>query len=233
MSVLNRISTILRANINDLLDRAEDPEKMLNQILRDMAEVARDARKQVAEAMAQAKLQEGDLRQARELSVQWQHKAELAISKGADDLARECLRRKRDYDANAQIYEQQVVAVRQSVAKMKDELSLLESRYAEIQRDRELLLARYKVARGQQQIQKGIEVMSIDPAGQLARVDQRIRVTEASVAAAGELAANTPEAQLKRLAREDADIEIEAELLRLKSGHKHPELPGGHAEETK
>src|SRR5207247_849604 len=118
---------ILRANINDLLNRAEDPEKMLAQVLREIGEAMEETKGQTAEAMAYAKLSLDDLEQARELSAQWQRKAQLAVDKGASDLARECLRRKRDYDANIRVSEGQVEAQQVAIKRLRNDLKLLEA----------------------------------------------------------------------------------------------------------
>src|SRR5438094_10631097 len=102
MGILDRISTILRANINALLDQAEDPEKSFDQIIRDMADAIGQARGQVAEMIAQEKLLEADMARSQSLAREWGQKAELAVGRGADDLAKEALRHKIDYDRNAQ-----------------------------------------------------------------------------------------------------------------------------------
>ncbi|MER3405810.1 MAG: phage shock protein A, partial [Chloroflexota bacterium] len=133
MGILDRIGTLIRANINDLLDRAEDPEKMLDQIIRDMAEAIREAKAQVLSTIAEEKIIEGNLQRARELAQEWQQKAELAVEKGRDDLAREALRRKNDYLSNAQIYEQQLVAQREVVAKLKADLQALDKQWDALQ----------------------------------------------------------------------------------------------------
>src|SRR5687768_202444 len=108
MSILNRISLLVRSNVNELLDRAEDPEKTLDQIIRDMASAIQQARSQVAETIAQKNLIESNLNNARKLSDEWGNKAQLAVQKNADDLAREALRRKRDYESNANVYVHQL-----------------------------------------------------------------------------------------------------------------------------
>lgn len=218
MSILNRISTILRSNINDLLDRAEDPEKMLNQVLRDMGEAIKEARDQVIEEVAQAKLLEEDLKQANRLSQQWQQKAQLAVDKGADELARECLRHKLSYDANAQSLGPRLAAQQSAAAALKGGLSALESKHSELARNREALIARYKRARAQDQIQKRLATVSIsDPTGTLRRMEDRIRIMEARVQAQGEVALATPEARLNSLAVADSELEVEAALLLIKA----------------
>ena len=129
MGILDRVSTILRANINSLLDQAEDPEKALDQLIRDMADAIGQARGQVAEMIAQEKLLEADMERNTTLGREWGHKAELAVTRGADDLAKEALRRKIDYDRNATAYTTQLQAQQDVVGKLKHDLEQLERKY--------------------------------------------------------------------------------------------------------
>lgn len=222
MSVLNRITTIIRANVNEALERAEDPEVMLDQILRDMYDGIREAREQVVSAVAQQKLVERDLEQARELSRKWRKNAELAVAQGDENLARECLIRKRDYDNNAQALETMLAAQAPVAAKLKSELSLLESRYADLRRDRDALLARYRAAKAQEHMQKTTEsttakVSVYDPSSEIERMERRIRGKEAQVAARGEMMATAAETRVESLQQGRTDLEIEAELLAIKA----------------
>lgn len=221
MSILNRISTILRANINDLLDRAEDPELALNQYVRDVADAINEARTQVFEATAQEKLTESDLQQAQGLVAQWQHRAELAVAQGSDDLARESLRRKRDYERNVQVYQQQLAAQQKVATRLQADLQALESKYAEAERDRDLMIARYRGAQAQEAIQQNLAAISInDPTNALARMDDRIRTAEARAAAASELGAGSLEGRLASLDDAGSDLDIESELRDLKARHQ-------------
>src|SRR5919108_704338 len=142
MGILDRVSTILRANINALLDQAEDPEKTLDQLIRDMADAIGQARGQVAEMIAQEKLLEADMERNLNLARGWSEKAELAISRGADDLAKEALRRKLDYERNAHAYTSQLQSQQEVVAKLKHDLQQLERKYESAVRNREALIAR-------------------------------------------------------------------------------------------
>ncbi|HRA49303.1 MAG TPA: PspA/IM30 family protein, partial [Thermomicrobiales bacterium] len=125
---MDRISRLLRANVNDMLDRAEDPEKMLNQILRDMETNIGQARTQIATMIAQEKELQADLKETRELSAEWETKAERAVAAGKDDLAREALRRKKDNDDSVALYEQQTATQTQTVERLKSQLAALESK---------------------------------------------------------------------------------------------------------
>jgi len=228
-SVLNRITTIIRANINDLLDRAEDPEKMLDQILRDMYDGIREAREQVAEAVAQQRLVERDLAQGQELSAKWRKNAEMALAAGDENLARECLVRKRDYDKNAEALQRMLDAQRSASQQLKTNLDILEAKYADLQRDRESLLARYRVVKAQERIQTTLQEVSIyDPATQLSEIERKIVEREGKAAARAALASDTLEAKVQALRAPEADLEIEAELLQLKATAEQPRLgPGG------
>src|SRR3954453_8729573 len=140
MGILDRISQLTRANVNDLLDRAEDPEKMLNQILRDMETNIREAREQVAAMIAQEKEIEIDLSKSQRLSAEWGEKAKRAVDAGKDDLAREALRRKRDNDETATVYGSQLATQEQAVTKLKQQLQALESKYQTTLSQRDVLI---------------------------------------------------------------------------------------------
>src|SRR5215208_6489798 len=108
MGILERLSTLIRANINDMLDQAEDPEIMLNQILRDMESEIGKARSQVADMMAQERLFSDDLKAERDKSAHMAERAEYYVRQENDAMAREALKRKADSDANIAVLEQQL-----------------------------------------------------------------------------------------------------------------------------
>ncbi len=218
MALLDRISTLIRANINELLDRAENPEKMLAQIVRDMAQAIGDARTQVTEVVAQAKMTQANAEAARALASDWDRKASAAVAKGAEDLARECLRRKRDYQTNAELYEKQLASQNETVARLKSDMRLLETKYAQTQRDADALLARHRVAKASEKIQR-VSVLGTfdDPTQALKRMEDKIRWHESRVGAGAELAGESIEARLARLDIDSADLEVESDLLALKA----------------
>jgi len=216
MGILDRISTILRANINALLDQAEDPEKTLDQIIRDMADAIGQARGQVAEMIAQEKLLEADMERNQNLGREWGHKAELAVSRNAEDLAKEALRRKIDYDRNAQAYASQLQAQQEVVSKLKYDLEQLESKYEGAVRNREQLISRHKRALAQQKIaQTAAQLTAIDPSSELSRMEERIRMEEARAAAISEVNAR-PAALEDRFAHLEADSELDRQLADLR-----------------
>ena len=230
MGILDRISTILRANVNALLDQAEDPEKTLDQIIRDMAEAIGQARGQVAEMIAQEKLLEADMDRNGSLAREWSQKAELAVARGADDLAKEALRRKIDYDRNAQAYTSQLQAQQDVVTKLKHDLEQLEQKYEGAIRNREQLIARHKRAQAQQKIaQTAAQLTAIDPTSELARMEERIRLEEARAAAISEVTSR-PQRLEDQFAALEADHELEQQLadMKAKVAGQLP-APGGSA----
>ncbi len=176
MGILDRVSTILRANINALLDQAEDPELVLTQILSDMKDAIAQARAQVAEMIAQEKLFQGDMEKNQGQAQEWARKAELALGRGSEELAKEALRRKVDYDRNASSYMQQLIAQQQVVTKLKSDLNALQTKYDSAMRNRESMIARHKAAIAQQKIAATAQQLSaIDPSSEIARMDAKIR----------------------------------------------------------
>ena len=215
MGIMDRLSRLVRANVNDMLDRAEDPELMLDQILRDMESNIQLARGQVASMIAQEKELKGDLKEVQGLSGEWQTKAARAVQAGKDDLAREALRRKHDNDESAAIYEQQVSAQTQTLERMKSQLTALESKYQSTLSNRDALIARQRRAKSQQKVADTISTFSpMDPSAELDRIERKIRGTEARAEATIEMHDESLDSQFAEL---DYDTEVETELEALKA----------------
>ncbi len=216
MGVIDRVSRLVRANVNDLLDQAEDPEIMIDQILRDMQANIADARKQVASMIAQEKELEFDRDETKKLSDAWGDKAQRAVDADKDDLAREALRRQKDYSDNAALYQQQFELQNQSVVKLKSQLTQLEAKYDQTRSQRDSLVARQKRARAQAQIAQSLssaDFSSMDPTTDLDRMERKIRGQEAQTAAMLEMQDDSIDAQFAEL---DYDSDIESRLVALK-----------------
>jgi phage shock protein A len=225
MGILDRMSTILRANINAMLDQAEDPEKTLDQLIRDMSEAIGQARGQVAEMIAQEKLLEADMERNMSLGREWGKKAELAVSRNADDLAKEALRRKIDYDKNGQAYASQLQAQQEVVSKLKHDLEQLESKYESAVRNREALIARHRRAVAQQKVARtAAQLSGMDPTSELGRMEERIRLEEARAAALTEVQ-RRPNLE-EQFAALEGDNELERQLADLQSKVRGGALPG-------
>jgi phage shock protein A len=224
--LMDRLTRLIRANVNDLIDRAEDPEKMIDQILREMHENIVMARAQVAAMIAQEKELELD---AAELAGEWGSKAERAVVAGKDDLAREALRRKRDNEENSAIYAEQLAAQTQAVAKLKDQLRQLEAKYQATLGSRDALIARQRRARAQRQVAEAtVMVNPLDPSSELERMERKIRSEEAHAAAALEVGEDSFESQFRALEAE-SDVEEELEALKKSLGAGgRASLPAGN-----
>jgi phage shock protein A len=224
MSILDRVSRLVRANVNDLIDEAEDPEKMIDQLLRDMQSNITTARAQVAAMIAQEKELEADLTESRQLSSEWAAKAKRAVDAGKDDLAREALRRKRDNDENASVYEQQHQAQNQTVEKLKQQLRLLESKYDTTLSQRDSLIARQRRAEATRQVTQHVSSLSpLDVSSELDRMERKIRSNEAQASALTEIEDTSYDAQFREL---DYDLDVERELEALKTGSSNAPASG-------
>lgn len=214
MGIMDRLSRLVRANVNDMLDRAEDPELMLDQILRDMESNIQLARGQVASMIAQEKELQADLKEVHELSGEWQTKATRAVEAGKDDLAREALRRKKDNDESATIYTQQLASQSQTLERMKSQLTALESKYQSTLSHRDALIARQRRAKSQQTVADTVSSFSpMDPTAELDRIERKIRGSEARAEASIEMQDTSLDAQFAEL-EYDADVESELEALK-------------------
>lgn len=214
MAIMDRISRLVRANVNDLIDSAEDPEKMIDQILRDMQSSITTARAQVASMIAQEKELEADAEETQRLASEWGAKARRAVEAGKDDLAREALRRKHDNEENAAVYTQQLQSQEQVVEKLKTQLRQLEAKYQHTLSQRDSMIARQRRARAQQKVSATLSSFSpMDPTSDLERMERKIRGQEAQAAALTELSEDSFDAQFHELDYED---DVERELAALK-----------------
>ena len=214
MGILDRTAQVLRANINDLLNRAEDPEIMLNQILRDMEDALRQGQSQVADQIAQEKMIQSDLETAKKNTDDWGKKAELAVSKGMDDLAREALHRQGDFESQVEIYTKQLDVQHQAVQKLKTDLAALQNKYEDARRNKDMLIARAKRSTAQQQIAgAAAKISSVDYSSDLSRMERRIQEQEARVAASQEVKSTSTDSKFEQLGADDA---IEQKLAAMK-----------------
>jgi phage shock protein A len=219
MGIMERISTLIRANINDMLDKAEDPEIMLNQILRDMETEIGKARSQVADMMAQERLFRDDLKAEREKASYMEDRAEHYVRQGNDTMAREALKRKADSDANIAVLEQQLTAQSEMVTRLRTQLDALVEKHKQAVANRDNLLARYRRAQAQQQVSTTMRDLDItDYSGELARMERRIRTTEARAGAESELNADMMDDDVGGVFDDmEREGQVDAELAALKA----------------
>jgi phage shock protein A len=147
MALLERVSTLVRANINDLIDKAEEPEKMIKQVILDMQNQLLQVKTQVAIAIADQHLLERRQKENEEKTAEWMRKAELAVTKKEDDLARAALHRVESYREMAGSFSQQVTDQKAQVENLKTALRQLEQKLTEAQAKSDLLIAQHRRAR--------------------------------------------------------------------------------------
>jgi phage shock protein A len=223
MGILDRIRTVLKANINALISKAEDPEKMLNQLIMDMNEQLLEAKKQVAMAIADEKKLE---RQALENNAQgadWEKKAMLAVKAGKDDLAKEALVRKQEYDGYAASFQKEFDSQHAAVEQLKDALRQLQAKIEEASRKKNLLIARAKRAEAQKQIQQTMGSLSANSSfDTFDRMAQKVDQVEAEAEAMKELGEVTSDQKLedkfKELESSDQSSDKLLEDLKAKMG---------------
>jgi phage shock protein A len=214
MGLLERVGTLIRANLNDMLDRAEDPEKMIKQVILDMENQYLQVKTQVAVSIADQHMLEKQLKENEDIGTDWMRKAERAVDKSQDDLARAALDRYQTSERLAQSYREQVDDQRAQVETLKSALMKLEQKLQEAKSKRDMLLARHrrsialgKAARAQSTLGDPSKSAGFD------RLKDRVHHNESVASAEIELvAADVGE----RLGRIDRDTEVERLLTDLK-----------------
>ena len=190
MGIFDRVSTIFKANVNSALDKAEDPEKMLSQILTDMNEQLVKAKQGVAAAIADEKRFGREYKNGAASAEEWEGKATVALEKSNEDLAKKALVRRNEHQQLANDYEEQWEKQKAAVNQLKDHLLDLQRRIEEAQRKKNLLVARQKRAQAQKQIHDAISGMQKNNAfSTFDRMNAKVDEYEAKAEAAAEMSA--------------------------------------------
>src|SRR5688572_15870081 len=204
MGIFSRLGSLIKSNINDLISRAEDPEKMLNQVLLDMQSSLVEAKKQVAVAIADEKRLQKQLETEQEKGKEWERKAMVAVRAGDDTLAREALTRKQEHDNIGSQYQQQWMSQKAAVDKLKDALRLLNNKIEEAKRKKNILVARKKRAEAQKTIASTMSGLTDTSAFETfdrmsAKIDQLEAEAEAGSELAGEMTGDSLESKFAQL----------------------------------
>lgn len=198
MGLFSRLGTLIRSNINELINKAEDPEKMLNQVLVDMKSQLVEAKKQVAVAIADEKRLKKQYQQEAAKAAEWERKAMLAIKAGDDNLAKAALARKGEHDEVAETLRQQWEAQKQSVEQLKTALRGLDNKIEEAKRKRNILVSRQKRAEAQRTINETLgNINSTSAFDTFERMSDRVTQLEAEAEATAEISGALPEASLE------------------------------------
>ena len=220
MGLLERVSTLMRANLNDMIDRAEDPDKMIKQVILDMENQYLQVKTQVAVSIADQHMLEKKLKENEDTGNDWMRKAERAVDKGEDDLARAALDRYQTSLRLAQSYREQVDDQKAQVETLKGALQKLEQKLDEAKSKRDLLLARHRrsIALGKAAHAR-TAICDQSKSATFDRLRDRVNHTEAVATAEVELAGDDT---AERLTRIDRDVEIDRLLADLKERRRLP-----------
>ncbi|MDQ3460132.1 MAG: PspA/IM30 family protein [Deinococcota bacterium] len=219
MAIMDRIVTIVRANLNDLLTRAEDPEKIINQTLMDMRQAQYEARMEVAQAMAEGKRLERDLGSHQDEAKSWLEKAEQAMKSGREDLAREALRRKKAAKDLAEGFEEQLASHRAMLERLTTQMRALDAKIEEAERKRKLLIARQRRVDAQGSVDAAMAKTDTSKAfAAFERMENKVVSMEDRLEAERELSEALSLDDEFAALREDSEVEDELETLRARLG---------------
>lgn len=238
-SIFGRITQLARANINALIDSAEDPQKMLDQLVRDYTNSIADAEKAIAQTIGNLRLAEQDYNEDVRASGEWGQKA-LAASARADqyrasgdalnadkfdNLAKVALGKQITAEQEVRDAEPIIAQQRETVEKLKSGLAMMKDKLGQLKQRRDTLVARQKSAQAQQTVQTAISSINVlDPTSELSRFEDKVRREEALAMGQAEIAASSLDSQFAELEQSTASLEIEARLAQLKSGGSAPQI---------
>lgn len=233
-SILGRIGQLARANINTMLDRAEDPEKMLDQLVRDYSHSIAEAEEAVAQTIANVRMAEADLRNDEEAAHEWGRKASAASAKaesmrqggdtaGAekfDNLAKLALGRQIQHEDDVATARPSIESQNSTVEQLKSGLSSMKTKLEDLKGRRSQLIARARSVEAQSTVNEAMSSLDVlDPNSELSRFEDKINREEAVMQGRAEAQSTRLEDQFAELEDHTHDTEIEARLAALKSGN--------------
>jgi phage shock protein A len=236
MGIFDRFSALLKSNINDLISRAEDPEKMLTQILVDMRGQLVKAKQQVASAIADEKRLRDQTDAEYKQAQDWERRAMLAVQEGRDDMAKQALVRHGEHLNSGAQLEQAWESHKAETDKLKNQLRDLNDKIEEAKRKKNLLVARQRRAQAQQRIAETMSSLSEKSAFEaFARMEERIETNERQIKASAEIeeefTGDTLQRDFKALEKGAVSVSVDNQLLALKQ--KMGMLPAGSAPGSK
>jgi len=222
MGIFTKLSTVIKSNINDLISRAENPEKMLNQIISDMREQLARAKRDVAAAIADERKLKAQLEAEVKQQRDWQHRAMLAVKEGRDDLAKQALLRQQEHAERAMALKQTWEAQAAETENLKGSLRQLNDKIEEARRKRNLLIAKQKRSQAQRRIHETMSGLSDTSAfeafNRMAdKIEEEERQSVAHAEVNAELGGDTLESEFTRLESGSGGAGVEDQLLALKA----------------
>ena len=221
MGIWQKFSTLIRSNINDAIAKAENPEKMLNQILLDMRDQLAKAKQEVAVAIADERKLKAQAEEEQKLAADWEQRAMLAIREGRDDLAKQALLRQQEHSERAVTYAETWQKQAAETERLKESLRALNDKIEEAKRKKNLLVAKQKRAQAQQRIHETMAGLNDRSAFEVFdRMAEKIEETERRAVATAEvheaLTGDTLEQQFAQLSSGSTNEGVEWKLLQLK-----------------
>jgi phage shock protein A len=217
MALLERVSTLLRANLNDLVEKAEDPERLLKQIVLDMENQLLQVKTQVAIAIADQHLLDKKRVEHFEQATEWRRKAELAVQKGHDDMARAALERALSHDQLVEGFTEQAEDQKHEADSLRQALHKLDQKLNETRAHCEMLVAEHRRAKVVGRAAQARQAVGAGQDNAMGRLKSRVRIKAAENAAASEvLVAETLEDRFQALESQD---KVELLLNEIKSRH--------------
>jgi len=236
MGLFDRLSSLIKANLNDLISKAEEPEKLLEQSILDMRSQLAKAKQQVAAAIADEKRLRDQAEQEAKQSQEWEQRAMLAIQQNRDDLARQALMRQQEHGEHAEALQRTWQTHSAETEKLKSLLRDLNDKIEEAKRKKNLLLARARRAEAQERIQNTMSGLSEKSAFEaFSRMEEKIEQNERKLIASAEIeeefSGDRLTSDFKRLEKAAGGLSAEARLLELKE--KMGMLPAGSSPAAK
>ncbi|SPE33148.1 Phage shock protein A, PspA [Candidatus Sulfopaludibacter sp. SbA3] len=218
MALLERVATLVRANINDLVDKAENPEKMIKQVILDMENQLLQVKTQVAISIADQHVLEKKLQENQENAAQWIRRAELAVDKKDDALARAAVERSMSYKSMTESFRQQVEDQKTQVENLKSALLKLQQKLAEAQSKSDMLIAQHRRSRALgKATDAGLAMGDDSHAAAFDRMKHKVQHSEATAQAKSELVADNVDDQFAALEKAE---EVDRLLAELKNKRK-------------
>jgi phage shock protein A len=229
MGLFDRLWRVIRANINSLVGAAEDPEKILEQAVMDMHEDLVQIRQAVAGAIAAQKRTERQCSQAESTAAEWYQRAQLALQKGEENLAREALTRKKSYQETATAMKASLGQQNAVVTQLKENMRALESKISEAKSKKDMYIARARSAKASERLQEMMGNLNTGSAlSAFERMEEKVMQLESRSEAIAELGTNDLEKKFLSLeGAEDVDSELAAMKAQMLPGNNTPKLPSG------
>ena len=227
MGLFDRVSRVVRSNLNSVVSAAEDPEKILEQTVMDMQEDLVQLRQAVAQAIASQKRLEQQYNQNQTQATEWERRAKLALQKGDENLAREALNRRKTFAETATSLKTQLDQQLGQIDSLKRNMTALESKISEAKTKKEMLKARARAAKASEQINQAMGRVDTSSAmGAFERMEDKVLQMEARSEAVAELAGDSLESQFAAL---ESGGDVDAELEAMKAELLGPATPANQA----